>query len=334
MYYSFKTFFPLFLLFITVDSFSQKVKSPFIKQASFYHENDAFFAPKNTDDNYTAGLRLDVVTKDLKFWQPFIILKSEESKMYNHFNFGFQSFTPRKLATKEIQKDDRPYASYTFISLGRTQLFKNTAFYSEISIGALGLSLAEKAQIYIHKKHFLGTDRPIPLGWENQIQEGGDLVLNYKMNYLYAFNNTVYGNSIIPSMRVAVNLGNYTSDIYVGGQLSFFNINYSSSSLNFNEIVAFKDFKRNKTRFNMFIEPGIRWNLYNATLQGAMFSDHSVYTVDRSKINSFMLDVNLGMNLTIKDLVVLKYTLTRRTQEFSFGKKSHWWGGFGLGIKF
>ncbi|NIJ45992.1 hypothetical protein FHR24_002470 [Wenyingzhuangia heitensis] len=330
-------FYNLFLISITLLStgnlLSQNKGDSFIKQASFYHENDAFFAPKNTDDNYTAGLRLDVVTKELKFWQPFFKLTGKNPKYYNHFNFGFQSFTPTNISNSEVITSDRPYASYTFLSLGRTQLFKNTVFYSELSIGALGLPLAKRAQIYIHKKKFLGTDRPRPMGWDNQIENGGSLAINYKVNYLYVFNDAISHNYVIPSIRVMGNFGNYISDLYVGTQLSLLNINYSNSSLNFNEKVGYHHKRNGKTRFNIFVEPGFRWNIYNPTLQGALFLDNSVYTVDRSKINSFLFDVNLGMNLIIKDVLVLKYTLTRRTQEFSFGKQSHWWGGFGLGIK-
>ena len=322
------------LLLMMSNVFSQEKKGSFIKQVSLYHENDAFFAPKNQDDNYTAGLRIDVVTKELKFWQPFFKLKANDSKYYSHINFGFQSFTPTKISATEVLRDDRPYASYTFLSLGRTQLFKNTAFYSELSIGALGLPLTEKAQIYIHKNNFLGTERLVPRGWDNQIEDGGHLAINYKLNYLYAYNDWVSNNFVIPSIRFSSNLGNYTTDFYVGTQLSFFNINYTSSALNFNEIVAFKKFKTNKTRFNLFIEPGLRWNLYNATLQGALFSDNSVYTVDRSEISNFLFDIHLGVNLNIKDVIILKYTLTRRTQEYSYGENSHWWGGFGLGVRF
>lgn len=334
MTYSFKRIVFFILLTTTISVFSQKEKESFVKQASFYHENDAFFAPKNEDDNYTAGLRIDLVMREFKFWQPFFRFNAENSKFYNHINFGFQSFTPRNIAAKEVLRDDRPYASYTFLSLGKTQLFKNTAFYSEFSIGALGLSLAEKAQEYIHQAKFINSDRPIPQGWGNQIENGGHLAINYKLDYLYAFNDLVSGNFVIPSVRASTNFGNYTTDIYLGAQLSFFNINYTSSALNFNEIVAFKNFKKNKTRFNLFIEPGLRWNIYNATLQGALFSDHSVYTVDRDKIRSLLFDMNLGVNLNIKDVLVLKYTLTRRTQEYSYGKSSHWWGGFGLGFRF
>lgn len=329
---TFKNTLLLIFCFLSFSLQSQEDRNNFIKQVSFYHENDAFFIPTNSDDNYTAGLRVDVVTKNLNFWQPFFKFKANNAKYYNHFNFGFQSYTPRNLATTEIQREDRPYASYTFVSLGRTQLFKNTAFYSELSIGALGLPLAEKAQVYIHKQNI--TNRPIPLGWGNQIENGGHLAINYKMDYLYACTDFISGNFLIPSIRFSTNFGNYTTDAYVGMQLSLFNINYNSSALNFNEIVAFKNYKKAKTRFNVFVEPGVRWNLYNATLQGALFSNNSVYTIDRSKIRSLLLDINMGMNLTLKDIIVAKITLTRRSQEFNYGKDIHWWGGFGFGIKF
>lgn len=307
---------------------------PIIKQFTIYHENDALFPVKNGDNSYTGGLRVAFVTDEIPIWQPFIKLERENSKFYNFFNVGFTSFTPKDIAAPEIQFGDRPYASYTFFSIGRIQLYDRAALYSELSIGALGLDYAEKAQTYIHENKFLGSDRPVPRGWGNQIENGGSLAINYKVDFLHIIKNVFNTNVIIPSYRVAANLGNYISDVYVGTQLSFFNINYSTAALNFNEVLTFKKQYKRKTRFNLFIEPGLRWNIYNATLQGALFSDNSVYTIPRDQVRTFALDLNLGANLIINDMFVLKYTLTRRSQEFSEGKFSHWWGGLGLGAQF
>ncbi|MGY5351202.1 lipid A-modifier LpxR family protein [Wenyingzhuangia sp. IMCC45533] len=320
-----------FSIFFVENISAQKKDNSFLKQLSFYHENDALFFPKNLDDNYTAGLRLDAVTREIKMWQPFFKLKGDNPKYYNHINVGFQSFTPRNIAAREIQTDDRPYASYVFLSLGKTQILKNKVFYSELSIGVLGSSIAEKLQIFVHERDF--TQRPIPKGWDNQIEDGGSLAVNYKLNYLYVFNNLVSDNILIPSLRLESNIGNFNTDVYVGAQISLFNINYKNLSLNYNGRVGFNDLRENKSRFNVFIEPGLRLNIYNATLEGALFSNDSVYTIDRKNTNKFLFDMNVGVNWIIKDCLVLKYTLTRRTQEFSKGKKSHWWGGIGIGVK-
>ena len=132
-------------------------------------------------------------------------------------------------------------------------------------------------------------------------------------------------------------LGNYMINLQGGLKFDLFNYrmgylqdyNPSLPTIMFNETSAEK---KRWLRFNFFVEPDIRFAAYNATLEGLMFNDHSIYKIDHKDVNRILFEISGGLNVLLWDVVYLKYTLWGRSQEFSGGKSFHSWGGVTLGL--
>lgn len=85
-------------------------------------------------------------------------------------------------------------------------------------------------------------------------------------------------------------------------------------------------------RFNLFVEPHVRLAAYNATLEGLMFGDNSISKIPHNEVKRFLFEINAGVNLTLWDILYLRYSFYGRSREFIGGKAFHTWGGITLGI--
>jgi hypothetical protein len=86
-------------------------------------------------------------------------------------------------------------------------------------------------------------------------------------------------------------------------------------------------------RFNLFLEPQIRFAGYNATLEGLMFKDEkSVRKILPSDVKRILFEMNGGLNLQIYDVLYLKYMVFARSREYEGGKPIHLWGGITVGL--
>ena len=95
--------------------------------------------------------------------------------------FGATAFTPHELASPDPIFDDRPYASLVFLSTRRVHVDRKEIWTlsSDFTLGVLGLDIAEHVQTWIHR--WRGAEPP--LGWSNQISEGGELTAMYALKY-------------------------------------------------------------------------------------------------------------------------------------------------------
>jgi hypothetical protein len=97
------------------------------------------------------------------------------------WTFGTTAFTPDELANPDPIFDDRPYGSLLFLSSRRIRVDRNErwAISSDLTLGMLGLDIAEEVQTWIHER--IGAD--IPRGWRHQISEGGEPTAMYTFKY-------------------------------------------------------------------------------------------------------------------------------------------------------
>src|SRR5262249_37500878 len=156
-------------------------------------ENDLFQRGRLDEDrNYTGGFgfqfagsfvhkdHLDAPLRVVDGWTRFAKWHDAEDRrhFYTLLMFG-TAFTPDDLNTSHPILDDRPYGSIVGVSVRRLTVDNADlakAWSSELVLGALGLPVARNAQTWIHRRLRArsGLSTPYdPLGWHNQISDGG-----------------------------------------------------------------------------------------------------------------------------------------------------------------
>lgn len=195
--------------------------------ASLMFENDLF---GNTDQNYTNGIKLTLISPDLtkfadtdKFrswidwWDnriPFIYQGKPEGPVIKSIaiSVGQNIYTPQDLQTTTLIKDDRPYAGW---------LYFGTAFHTktpkrldtvELQLGVVGsFSLAEEAQNFVHKVRDISTAK----GWDNQLNNEPAFALIYEQKRRIRPENFYdhFGYDVI------VNAGGALGTVYTYGNL-------------------------------------------------------------------------------------------------------------------
>ena len=347
----------------------------------------------NNDQNYTQGIVLSlhgdlsekvfILSKPRKFIDKLLNIDSSNFTTFNRgkrldlfsFNLGGTGFTPFEIGTTEVVEDDRPFSSFLFFNSQRTSI-RQTArpnikspwkvITSDFTLNIFGLRLGEQLQSYIHEK-LLETNpngRPIPLGWPNQISDGGEPSLLYRVNMTSSLldfhkarkNNDdqevkAYNHIFQMTHQVGFGLGYYTyfntgvnmrlglirTKIFLkaNGANGIAGIGNKGVSL-FKNVIANtpeekKALKKKKRKaawkqFELYLFASSNTNLflYNAALQGQF--RHSEHRFSYSEIKPLVFTYDAGIALNIGYLN-FGYALTGRTAEFD-GQKSrtHTWG--------
>ncbi|MEL6584393.1 MAG: lipid A-modifier LpxR family protein [Pseudomonadota bacterium] len=288
-----------------------------------------------TDQNYTNGVSAGGELKQpwikdrlVEFREAWGIESSDSCPGQFQWRFGTSVFTPEDIETRQIQRGDRPYATLAFIDFQSSVLYtarsgNERRFQSGVSLGLLGLDFGEHVQSAIH-----GNDRP-PLGWDNQVAEGGTPVamlyasssqLLRSDQLLDAFRfelSSSYGGSFGyytgASAQLNARLGLFADDWYV------FESNYHD---NFDQVGSAK-------RFFLWSRITGRAVAYNALLQGVPFADNT-YTLSASEVNRFVLEYSIGLGGTINE-VEWVFGIKTRGEEFSGSEaRSHTWWTLGF----
>lgn len=160
---------------------------------SIYFENDLF---TGTDRNYTNGVKLSLISPDLKSfvesgklpnWSlsyvnrlPFVNNPDPDLTRRLEFSLGQNMYTPADISRFDLIADDRPYAGWTYFG---------TAFHSkstrmmdtiELQLGMIGPdSYAEESQKAVHDLR----DLQRPNGWDHQLKNEPGLAAIYERKW-------------------------------------------------------------------------------------------------------------------------------------------------------
>ncbi|WP_037316622.1 lipid A deacylase LpxR family protein [Salegentibacter sp. Hel_I_6] len=310
------------ILWFGFSSYAQKIDHTSsyreIKSNSYFrfnYDND-FFA--SADKNYTQGYQLELVLPFLKknpinhlFFQP----------KNNEFTYGLAlehiGFTPGDYVSKEIQVGDRPFASAIMLKsfLVAKDTVNSSRMHSALSLGIIWpAAFGGEMQRSIHE----ATGNKIPYGWRNQIKN--DIVLNYQIGYekqlfRYADFFSLQGQS-------EINLGTLFTNFSVGANATLGIINNGFSSVE----------NKNKFEVYAFAQPVFKVVGYDASIQGGLFNNESVYTISSNDINRFTRQTHIGIIVKTQTLY-FEYTRTTLTPEFEGGNTANW-GGIKIGFTF
>lgn len=280
----------------------------------FHYDNDYF---TSTDRDYTQGYNFELVSPKLTknpINNLFLLPKNSD------FKYGLSiehiGFTPNNIGSDEIQFGDRPFAAAIMVKSFSiaTDTIQKTRIVSSLNIGIIGPgAFGGDMQTAIHE----ATGNTIPKGWYNQIKN--DIVLNYELTYekqLLRFHNF-----LTIQTTTTLRIGTLFTNATAGLNATFGIVNSPFTSV----------FHKNKFQLYLYSQPQINCIGYDATLQGGLFNNKSVYTINDSDIKRFTAQNNYGIVLQYQG-IYLEYSRCLSTREFNSGI-AHKWGGIRIGVK-
>ena len=327
-------------------------------------EQDQFAGQRNEDRNYTMGVGFQFPGSWSNTWAWGILQKPRGffdalfginqavtrraiegphagSSFENHsFLFGNTAFTPDSLNTTHPVYGDRPYSSLLFYTASRAQVSRSafgkdldTVIRTEFTFGILGLRISEEVQTWIHseiRKHN-GKEVPYdPLGWPNQISDGGEPTIRFGASYQRLTVNTRYADF---SLKGEGNIGYYTN-LAAGALTRLGWIDTPFWMFDPAPLVAVNEAKEtaNTTRgtrgWEVYAFAGGRTRLvaYNVLLQGQF--RESVHTLTPAEIENVVFEFETGIRAGLRGWSLTWVTAAGRSPEHRLEEaRSHYWGG-------
>jgi hypothetical protein len=235
--------------------------------ARIYHENDILgFLASNKDDNYTGGLKAELITNLLDVPIGQVVNKLKWKPIQQSFSFSVTVFTPQVLASPVIVTDERPYASYRSWNFGSSFAHDDRLqrFSLEIMLGAMGRPVSGDVQTKFHREGRLGSTRPEPKGWGFEIADGGAFAANLKLAYVKKLSKASKRNGFQTTWLHEVNFGQYMTNYMQGRRLYYVRGNGNIVlDEGIPELLPINGKKEKKTGFYVFVTPRIKAVLHN-----------------------------------------------------------------------
>lgn len=247
--------------------------------------------------------------------------------------FGLVLFTPDDIETEAPIHDDRPYASLVYLSNTQYALHPNrrTAYQSTLTIGALGSPLGESLHRGVHE----ATNGTEPLGYDNQISDGGELTARYAVArhaLLASRFDDLRTYDVSASIEGSVG---YLTEASVGLSMRWGRIAtpWWSATSQFAgyatqpAVAPRQSLASLHSRERYFwASMRVRARAYNAFLQG-QFRDSAV-TFSSSELNNVLGEVAVGLTTEFANLR-MTYSLGIQSKEITsgVGARSMVWGG-------
>lgn len=239
-------------------------------------DNDIF---DNTDYYYTNGIRIELVLDFIANAPTSKILPGLKKANYNYQGFSVVQniYTPINPDTKLVSTNDRPFSAFLTIGHFResVNIEKGLKMKSEFSLGVLGpASLGGRVQSSIHEIE--------PIGWQNQIKN--DIVVDYSLQVdKTILSKKNFEISTLGKARIGTVYNKLTGGLSL--RLGRF------LPVLYNQVVG----KSQKFKFWLFTKANLNLVFYDATLQGGLFNNQNIYTINAAQINRLVLKVSVGM---------------------------------------
>jgi hypothetical protein len=315
------------------------------------HFDDDLFSFANHDRDYTGGVtfgltgdqahdhplslagvleRVDRATR-VAAWRGDAALEGESLEI------GLLLFTPQDLATPKPLRDDRPYANLLYAASSEVALDeqRGAAFQSSLSIGVLGLAVAEGVQHAVHE--LLGNTEP--RGYSHQISDGGEPTFMYSVSryrllrqgsyrghpysvrvgagasvgYLTEANLEIVARSDAPWWSSSTVSGDYAGHPAIGGPAPA---------------------AAGRPRFQLEAGAKLHVRLYNAFLEGQLRHSDVVYSAH--ELEPLLVDLWIGATTVFPRGFSVSYTIRHQTEEIARGRgaRSFAWGSIGISRSF
>jgi hypothetical protein len=154
-----------------------------------------------------------------------------------------------------------------------------------------------------------------PLGWENQIKT--DYIINYRIKFekalFYKKHREIIANALVRA-------GTLYTDASVGftARMGLFSPYFSNLGMD-----KYSVYRKSNFQIYGIFKLNAKAVAYNATLQGGLFNNESVYTINDSRITRFVVDGMAGIVISYKQ-IGLEYSKFYLSQEFKEGLEHKW----------
>ena len=301
---------------------------------------------ENSDDhNYTMGFGFsssgisnkEGVLASSRDWldEQLLVQNDDPSTVIESMHttsFGMAAYTPDDLENKLVIQGDRPYASLLYVSNTKLRAYMDGgATKTTFMFGLLGLDIAKEIQRYAHND--LKTSKEDPLGWANQISDGGEITALYTIEKkaligsCYAENKV--GGDI--SYSVSADVG-YKINAAVGLNLRWgyigtpYYLHTATPVSNYSHYSCYECRVRDNY---LFLNFRLRAIAYDALLQG-QFRD-SKLTIDGQNIENIVLEASLGWVYSLSPEWKIMYSVNYKSKEFKGSEaEDHLYGGLYL----
>ena len=247
--------------------------------------------------------------------------------------YGLFGFTPEDISQTAVQLDDRPYVGLVYVSSSR-EIYDSrheVSWQSTLTLGIIGLSLVGDLQESIHS--VFGSDKP--MGWDNQISNGGELTARYNISRQSLLSKSGSGLEVKSTLQGSV--GYITEASWSlstrAGKIRTpwvsFNPELTSYGEKSNPIGSVKVSEQ-------YFWAGISFKMraYNVFLQG-QFKDSAVsYSSD--EVNHAIVEAWMGYTIGLRNGYSFTYSIRGHSSELKQGKgdRNVIWGGLLLVKRF
>jgi hypothetical protein len=310
------------------------------------HTDNDLFAFTHADRDYTAGASVTIsdtgprgdagdsgCAERARSCGPFRLPAPTRTKA---IEFGLLLFTPEDLAAKQPLTDDRPYASllYAARSTLAHEPLSNVAYQSTLTIGLLGLRLAEQVHRGVHS----AVGSTPPMGYGHQISDGGEPTFRYARSryrllaagrlgaerYTLRFDTTVSAGFLTEvNAALGIRWGNGPAQWWES----------LADEGDYAGQPALAEPTQSPLRRRTFaVTAGVklRGRLYDSFLQGQLRQSDVAYS--SSAIEHVLGEAWLGVDVRLEDRLRLSYVIRRQNRELAAGKGARisTWAGLSI----
>jgi len=303
-------------------------------------END-----ETNDRNYTMGFGLSisgvdnskgVLASSRDWFDKYLMTSTDDSstiiESMHTTTYGMAVYTPDDLENEFVIQGDRPYASLLYVSNSKLKAYKKgESTETTFMIGVLGLDVAKEIQEFAHNN--LNASNEKPLGWDNQISEGGELTALYSVKKKTLVSSCYVANKMSSdiSYSLSADVG-YMVNAAIGLDMRWgyigtpYYLHTTTPVSNYNYYSCY-DCKVHDNYF--FLNFGLRAVAYNATLQG-QFRD-SKLTIDSQDVENITFETSLGWVYSLNSEWKIAYAINYKSKEFKGSEaEDHLYGGLYL----
>ena len=293
-------------------------------------DND-LWTGQSIDRDYTGGLAVTLSGKRAQEYPVSIdplragidklarfanLYQSSDYMSFHSQQYGMTLFTPDDIESVTPVYDDRPYGSLIYMSNTEFTVVpdRDRAYVSILSIGFLGLDLAEDIQRGLHSI----TDSDVPNGWQYQVSAGGEptAMLTYGIqDNLYASKQQQL------KLEYEGNLG-YITDVNAGLSWRWGRINspwwafnpYQSKYMQQSMPAFSSSGTGHKDEFYLWAGCRLNLRIYNALLQGQF--RHSEVTVSSADMERLVAEYWLGVTREFASKYYASFFVRGHSDEF------------------
>jgi hypothetical protein len=288
-------------------------------------DND-LFSGHHRDRDYTGGAAVTISNEaartGLTSLNPVLakidaIAGAREGEIYFARQFGMLAFTPADIETSEALDRDRPYANLVYIANGRIRVEddQRTAWVSNLTVGILGLGLAEQLQTAIHQ--VVGSASPE--GYAHQISAGGEPTARYALARQFLLIAHPSGRLDVKT-TIEGSVGYLTeTSVAISARIGRLHSAWWSFAPELTDYMAAPIAADAHAHGELYVFSGVRFKAraYNAFLQGQF--RHSDVRYSSSEIQHFLVHAWIGLAMQLADRTDLTYTLNYQSAELREG---------------